>query len=119
MDDSWIEQVVKAGMMTRPEATGDKRSHYVTQVLGMRDQALDPHAMQRDLPHDCLLLICSDGLWNYFQDEGALAAAVKHYHTGDALTLCQALVDAANNRGGHDNITVAILLPVPIDRRFQ
>jgi serine/threonine protein phosphatase PrpC len=82
----------------------------VTQVLGMRDQQLDGHSLERELPEHSVLLLCSDGLWNYFERDGELAEAVRQLQSSDALSLCRWLVDAANERGGHDNVTVAVLM---------
>jgi serine/threonine protein phosphatase PrpC len=110
MDDSWVEQVVRSGEMPRRQAEVDSRAHYVTQVLGMRDQRLDIHAVEMELPENRVLLLCSDGLWNYFKRDGELAEAVRQRHSSDALSLCRWLVDVANERGGHDNVTVAALM---------
>ena len=110
VDDSWVEEVVRSGQMSREQAIVDRRAHYVTQVLGMRDQPLDVHVVEGKLPAKSILLLCSDGLWNYFQDESDLARALRQCDTGDALSLCRCLVDAANNHGGHDNVTVAALV---------
>jgi serine/threonine protein phosphatase PrpC len=110
VDDSWVEEVVRSGEMLRQQAEVDKRAHYVTQVLGMRDQQLDVHVLERELPGNCVLLLCSDGLWNYFERDGELADAVRQQTSTDALSLCRWLVDAANERGGHDNVTVAVLM---------
>ena len=88
----------------------DKRAHLVTQVLGMRDQQVDIHIVERELPEDCALLLCSDGLWNYFLETDELATALRQHNSGDSLSVCRYLVDAANERGGQDNVTVAMLL---------
>lgn len=109
-DDSWIELVVAAGEMSRSEAAMDKRAHYVTQVLGMHDQPLEIHTLQHSLEEGCMLLLCSDGLWNYFQDDNGLLKAIEDFGMEkEAAVICEHLVNIANNEGGHDNITVAIL----------
>lgn len=112
-DDSWIEEVVSDGKMLKEQALADRRAHAVTQVLGMRDQQLDIHVVERELPGDRALLLCSDGLWNYFQEQGEIAAALRHCNGKDALSQCQYLVDEANKRGGQDNVTVALLMENP------
>jgi PPM family protein phosphatase len=109
VDDSWAEEAVRAGKMTSQEAMADKRAHLVTQVLGMRDQQVDIHVEERELPQDCALLLCSDGLWNYFLESGELAGALRQHDSSDTLSVCQYLVAQANERGGQDNVTVAIL----------
>jgi serine/threonine protein phosphatase PrpC len=109
VDDSWAEEAVRTGEMTRQEAMLDKRAHLVTQVMGMRDQQVDIHVAERELPEDCALLLCSDGLWNYFLEPGELASAVRQHNSGDTLSACRYLVAEANERGGQDNVTVAIL----------
>jgi serine/threonine protein phosphatase PrpC len=109
VDDSWVEQIVRSGEMSREQAESDQRAHFVTQVLGMRDQPLDVHVLERELPGNSILLLCSDGLWNYFEREGELAEAVRQREASEAIALCRELVDMANARGGHDNVTVAVL----------
>jgi serine/threonine protein phosphatase PrpC len=109
VDDSWVEQIVRSGEMSLEQAESDKRAHYVTQVLGMRDQPLDVHVLERELPGNSVLLLCSDGLWNYFERAGEVAEAVRQREASEALALCRELVDMANARGGHDNVTVAVL----------
>lgn len=110
VDDSWIELVVAQGSMTREEASLDRRAHYVTQVLGMHDEQAEIHLTECKLLKGDMLLLCSDGLWNYFQEEMALLNAATAFGiSSEASSICQHLIELANTAGGHDNITVAIL----------
>lgn len=110
VDDSWVELVVATGSITREQASMDKRAHFVTQVLGMHDQDLEVHLIEREIKKGDMLLLCSDGLWNYFQSEQALLKAVEHFGTkSEVVNICEHLVELANSAGGHDNITVALL----------
>lgn len=109
IDDSWIEMVVKAGQYSREAATADKRSHYVTQTLGMKDDELDIHVIQTEIPQNSFLLLCSDGLWNYFPNSGDLAKAIYKESNKNTIEICNNLVKIANAKGGHDNITAALL----------
>lgn len=110
VDDSWIEWVVAEGKMTREEASLDKLAHCVTQVLGMHDQDIEVHLLERTLKSGDMLLLCSDGLWNYFQSENALWKSITAFGiNSDAASICEYLVTLANSAGGHDNITVALL----------
>ncbi|MBI3730196.1 MAG: serine/threonine-protein phosphatase [Burkholderiales bacterium] len=115
VDDSWVEEVVANGTYTREAASVHKLAHCVTQVLGMRDDVVTPHTMTTRMAAGEILLLCSDGLWNYFQQNGCLAARIQELKQQadaplSARALCEALVNDANVAGGHDNITVALLL---------
>ena len=62
-----------------------------------------------------LVLLCSDGLWNYTPTEDTLARVIAERRGSDAtmIALTESLVSFANDSGGHDNITVALArLPV-------
>lgn len=110
VDDSWIEMVVADGSKTREEASKDKLAHCVTQVLGMHDQDIEVHTLEHNLESGDMLLLCSDGLWNYFQGEKALLKAITAFGmNSDAAYICEHLVGLANSAGGHDNITAALL----------
>ncbi len=56
------------------------------------------------------LVVCTDGLWRYAAEPGELAELLRRLtiegRTGSSLA--EALVDHANELGGHDNITVAL-----------
>lgn len=110
VDDSWVEEMIRDGQLTREAAMHDKRAHYITQVLGMKDDDIDIHTIKIQNKTEKMLLLCSDGLWNYFQREGEFAKVISDYKNKKALTLCHSLVDKGNLCGGHDNITVAILM---------
>ncbi|MEG1687224.1 MAG: serine/threonine-protein phosphatase, partial [Angelakisella sp.] len=56
-------------------------------------------------PND-LLLLCSDGLYGSLEAE-ELTTLIARVATGED---CQLLIDEANRRGGHDNITVVTIL---------
>jgi protein phosphatase len=56
-------------------------------------------------PGDALLL-CSDGLWDMVYPVERLEAFLAS--SEDPLTICQRLVNAANQAGGEDNITVVL-----------
>jgi len=110
VDDSWIELVVAEGTMTREEAMLDRRAHCVTQVLGMHDQEVGIHLTDCEILKGDMLLLCSDGLWNYFQSDGALLKAIEYFGiNSEAVNICEHLVQLANSAGGHDNITAALI----------
>lgn len=65
------------------------------------------------------LIVCSDGMWRYFAPElggpaGELVSRLKGDGLG-GLDLVRAMVDHANERGGHDNISVAHWAPGSYD----
>jgi serine/threonine protein phosphatase PrpC len=107
-DDSWLADAVEGGSMTMDEALADRRSHSITQCLGMLDDDIHIHTRSMTLDPDTWLLLCTDGLWNYLDQLPAMADAVAQAgQDADAFELCEHMVKLANHAGGHDNITVA------------
>jgi serine/threonine protein phosphatase PrpC len=110
-DHSWVNAVVDAGEMTRAQALHSPHVHAITRTLGGRTRPDEPSFADCTAPQEPgYLILCSDGLWNYADEAAELAALVGRQPTeADALTLARSLVDYARGRGGHDNITVAVL----------
>ena len=106
-DDSWMSLAMDAGMSEK-EASQDSRAHAITQCLGMRDQAPDVHVISLELQDHEELLLCTDGLWNYFPQANDIALSCKAYPS-NALMACQDLCARSNQKGGRDNITVGLL----------
>lgn len=108
-DDSWMASAMEAGM-TEAEAEADPRAHAITQCMGTRDDDPAPHVASHVLGPGQSLLLCTDGLWNYFPQAEAIGSS-HAAHPTRALHACQELVARANAEGGRDNITVAIWRP--------
>ncbi len=114
-DDSWAAQMVAAGLLTESEAYADARAHAITGWLGADASALDPHTAAFEPDRPGVVVVCTDGLWNYAESAEEMAAVVPADAGARPLQAAQHLVRYALDSGGHDNISVA-LLPYPADR---
>lgn len=109
-DDSMAEEQVRAGM-DRASAEASPLAHTITRWLGPDAPDQRPAVTSVDVDEPGWVLVCSDGLWNYASEPADLRAVVRaeERRVGrDPLDLAQALVAWANDRGGADNITVAL-----------
>ncbi|RAG82779.1 serine/threonine-protein phosphatase [Streptacidiphilus pinicola] len=113
VDDSWATRMVEAGLMTEAEAFADPRAHAITGWLGADAIEVEPHITTFVPDAPGTVLICSDGLWNYAEAAADLAAVVPADARTKPLQAAQTLARYACDRGGHDNVTVALL---PVDR---
>jgi serine/threonine protein phosphatase PrpC len=112
VDDSWATEMVAAGQWTAQQAAVDPRAHALTGWLGADADSARPHvATLRPSGHGVVLL-CSDGLWNYCPAPEELAAMVITKASHPPLLAAKALVQYALLRGGHDNVT-AVIAPFP------
>lgn len=111
-DDSMAEMLIAAGV-PRADAEDTPIAHTITRWLGIDAPSLDPQAQRWEIPGPSWLIVCTDGLWNYASSAEELAAVVAVLrdttHPGPTpLGMANALVEWANQQGGHDNITVAL-----------
>jgi serine/threonine protein phosphatase PrpC len=110
-DDSWASDEIAHGV-PRTTAEADPRAHSITRWLGVDSPGGDPSYTALVATSPGWVLVCSDGLWNYCSDAVALRDLLGRTttdHAGDPLTSARALVDWANEQGGHDNVTVALV----------
>jgi serine/threonine protein phosphatase PrpC len=113
-DDSWAARMVAMRLMTEAEAYADDRAHAITGWLGADAVELDPHTASFEPDGPGVVVVCTDGLWNYAESAAELASAVPEDARARPLHCAQALVGMALDGGGHDNITVAVMpFPVP------
>jgi serine/threonine protein phosphatase PrpC len=104
VDHSEVAELVLAGVLTREQARTHPRRNVVTRALGSDPVLRADHWFLPAVSGDRYLL-CSDGLYSELSDEaiaGLLAA-------GDAQQAAAALVTAANDAGGRDNITAVVV----------
>ncbi|MEV5429240.1 protein phosphatase 2C domain-containing protein [Streptomyces sp. NPDC052701] len=111
-DDSWAAQMVAAGLMSEAEAYADERAHAITGWLGADAYELDPHTASFKPDRPGVVVVCTDGLWNYAEAAEEMAAAVPPDAAARPLHGARVLVGHALDGGGHDNVTVAVV-PFP------
>jgi serine/threonine protein phosphatase PrpC len=105
-DHSFVQEQIQRGILTPEEASKSELKNIVTRALGAAESVqvgVDEFAI---MENDSLLL-CSDGLTDMLKDEDIVQ--IYSQQGGDPERTCTSLVDIANERGGHDNITVLIV----------
>ncbi|MER7515888.1 PP2C family serine/threonine-protein phosphatase [Streptomyces sp. NPDC126499] len=108
-DDSWAAQMVAAGLMNEAQAYADERAHAITGWLGADSYELEPHTAAFKPDRAGVVVVCTDGLWNYAEGAEDMARVVPPDASARPLHGAQVLVGHALDGGGHDNITVALL----------
>ena len=104
-DHSWVNEQVRAGRLTDNDARRHPWRNVVTRAITGGDDP-SPDIQEVQLMAGDRLLICSDGLSSVIPNEQihALIAA-----GSSPETVVAALIDAANEAGGPDNITVVLI----------
>jgi len=111
-DDSVAGEMVAAGLVSEDAAMALPGAHVVTGWVGANSPAAPPHVATFTPSGPGVLLLCSDGLWNYQPEAADLAGLALPGALTDPLGTAAALVKFALQAGGADNITV-VLAPFP------
>ena len=104
-DHSLVAELVQSGVLTPEEAERHPQRSAITRALGT-EAAVEADIFTIEVEVDDLFLLCSDGLSDMLTDrEMATAIATAG---ADPKVAAEALVRAANARGGEDNVTVVL-----------
>jgi PPM family protein phosphatase len=105
-DHSYVGRLVESGIVRLEDAETHPQRHILTAALGSGREVLpDTPEHPLALQEGDALVLCTDGLWSLV---GELEVA-RSVRSGTPAEACVALVNAALERGGPDNITVLIL----------
>lgn len=137
-DHTWIQDALEIGLITEEQVPGHPNNHVIRRYLGSKnppevDTRMYLHPDETDesaeenqgkrLQIGDMILACSDGLSDLVEEQEILQIVENH---GDNLQdAVDNLIDLANERGGHDNITI-VLFSIPenvgmpqVDEQFQ
>jgi PPM family protein phosphatase len=110
VDDSFAEEGIAKGLFTPEQAAKSPFLHSITHWVGPDSPERPPRLASFRVERPGRLVLCTDGLWNYAPSAGELARLVEALPGGAApAAVARALADTANERGGHDNITVVVV----------
>ena len=104
-DHSLVDELMRQGRLTPEEAVEHPQRSVITRALGPEGMVEVDTRSFRARPGDVYLL-CSDGLTTMISEEQVAAILLAHPRLRDAG---EALIAAANDAGGRDNITVVLI----------
>jgi len=104
-DHSLVAELVAAGTITPDEIYTHPQGNMITRCLGSQSN-VEADTFLEDLKLGNAFLICSDGLWEMVRDNQIKDILLQ---SSTAQAACDRLVEAANENGGRDNISVIII----------
>ena len=106
-DHSLVEEMVTMGGIDREAARTHPDKNIITRAIGVKELVLADFFAVR-LEKEDKLLLCTDGLTNMLKDD-----EIHHIieNNKDVETAARALIEAANENGGRDNIAVVLVEP--------
>lgn len=103
-DHSLLQEQLDAGLLTPEEAVFSSNRNLVTRAVGVEDTVmLELH--QHEVQPGDVYLLCSDGLSDMLDDDALAQLLLSHPSLSEAA---HALIDAANDMGGKDNIAIVL-----------
>jgi PPM family protein phosphatase len=105
LDHSLVEEQIRLGQMSRQEALHSPLKNVITRALGTQS-SVTPDVFELETEPGDLFLLCSDGLTRELSD--SVLESILHLDL-PLESLCSRLIAAANEAGGHDNITCVLV----------
>ena len=105
-DHSLVQEQLDSGMITKEDARVSNNKNFLTRALGIDpNEGAEIHSY--DVQADDIFLLCSDGLHGMVTDEDIEMTVVALKANLDLSA--QQLIEAANDAGGTDNVSVILL----------
>lgn len=104
-DHSWVEEQLQRGIITPEEAKNHRWKNVITRALGNKLE-VEVDVQSLDILHGDVYLLCSDGLSGMIEDH--VIEEIMRQHP-DLESCAQELIRAANENGGHDNISLILI----------
>ncbi len=105
VDHTLVQELIDAGSITEEEALTHPKRHILVKSLGVNEY-MSPDTYSFDISEGDLILMCSDGLYGYVDEETIRSILRRHKDLG---ACADQLVAAANQAGGKDNVTVILI----------
>lgn len=103
-DHSWVEEQVRAGLLTKDQARSHAQRNVITRALGTQAE-VDVDVFTEILEDGDTFVLCSDGLSGPVGEDD-LRAIINQYLPQESV---YHLVERANENGGPDNITAIVI----------
>jgi serine/threonine protein phosphatase PrpC len=104
-DHTLVAKMVSSGMISQEQAEHHDLRNVVTNAVGGGRSGVEPEVHKHTVVPGDIVLLCTDGLTGHLSDQEIASVLSTEQTPAEA---CRILVEEANRRGGHDNITVVV-----------
>lgn len=101
-DHSLVEDLIRSGVLTREKARKHPQKNIITRAVGT-EESVESDYFEAQLYEGDMLLLCSDGLYNYVSEDEMLECFRQYREPED---ICQILMALTFERGAGDNVTI-------------
>jgi protein phosphatase len=108
-DHSVLQELIDCGFYTREQARHSPNRNLVTRALGVTE-TVNVDVQEQNVLLEDIYLLCSDGLNDMLEDSDM--HTILKDNRADLEKMAQRLIDAANEKGGEDNISVILVRPL-------
>jgi serine/threonine protein phosphatase PrpC len=105
-DDSWVSAAWAEGILSEDEIDKHPLRNVITKAIGAKD-TIEIDVVEQTLEPGDVVIICSDGLHSMISNDEILKAITPF--PPSLQDAAQKLIDAANEAGGKDNVSVVLL----------
>ena len=112
-DHSLLQEQIDSGLISKEDARSSHNKNLVTRAVGI-DPDVEAEVHSYDVQVNDIFLLCSDGLNDMIEDEEIQMTLVAL--SSNLELMAQQLVQAANDAGGRDNVSVML---VRIAKNFE
>lgn len=105
-DHSYVQALLKEGTITKEQAYNHPQKNILLKVVGC-EPYIEPDILVKGFLKDDVLLMCTDGLTNMLTNEEIFNIITNEKNNLE--NACKHLIDAANEKGGYDNISVILV----------
>lgn len=105
-DHSYVQALLKEGTITKEQAYNHPQKNILLKVVGC-EPYIEPDILVKGFLKDDVLLMCTDGLTNMLTNEEIFNIITNEKNNLE--NVCKHLIDAANENGGNDNISVILV----------
>ncbi len=110
-DHTYVNELVKRGALTEEQAENHPQANVLTRALGVQ-ASVSADTMVFDVDPSDVFLLCSDGLFSYFQQPQDLIHQLLQDNLEESI---DTLIQQALDGGAHDNCTGIIMRSAPMD----
>ena len=104
-DDSYVQTLIDLGTLTPEQAKSNPHKNIITKAIGI-NKNVEADIFSKELTNESYLLLCSDGLSNFVDEDTILGIIAEKK---EPMEICTSLVDEANANGGGDNVTLCVV----------